>query len=58
MTPAEKARVAAGLTPDTAAKKLRICTPYLKRIERRGNAPYHLAMRLAKLYSCSAHLFL
>lgn len=58
LTPAEEARVAAGLTPDKAAKAARICPAYLKRIERKGNAPYCLAVRLAKLYACSMHLFL
>lgn len=47
LTPAEKARVATGLTPDKAAKAARICPAYLKRIERKGNAPYCLAVRLA-----------
>lgn len=55
---AECARNMAGLTLKQAAHRARISEPYLRRIERHGNAPYALATRLADLYCCSIHLFL
>ncbi len=58
MTAAEKARMDAGMTTEQAAKKARVCCAYLRRVEQRGNAPYCLALRLAKLYACPINLFL
>ena len=57
-TPAESARERAGLTVEQAASKARVVMPYLRRVERRGNAPHCLALRLSKLYSCPINLFL
>jgi transcriptional regulator with XRE-family HTH domain len=45
-----RARAAAGLTIEQAAKHARIGPDYLRRIERHGGAPYPLACRLASLY--------
>ena len=53
-----QARETAQLTVEQAARQARICPAYLRRIERHGGATYVLAMRLARLYSCSANLFL
>lgn len=58
MTSASQAREAAALTLDVAARKARVSVSYLRRIERHGGATYALAMRLARLYGCSAHVFL
>lgn len=55
---AAQAREAARLTVEQAARQVRICPAYLRRIERHGGATYALAMRLARLYGCSANLFL
>ncbi len=57
MSPTE-ARERAGLSLEDAAKKARVCARYLRDIERRGGAGYGLAMRLSRLYGCSANLFL
>jgi hypothetical protein len=58
MTPATRAREAVGLTLDQAAKQARICSSYLRSVERRGGASYPLALRLSRLYQCSANVFL
>jgi transcriptional regulator with XRE-family HTH domain len=59
MTSAAQAREAAGFTLEQAAKKARICTSYLRAIEKgRGTCSYPLAMRLSRLYRCSANVFL
>lgn len=58
MTPAMLARQATGLSVEEAARRAHICTAYLRTIERRGGASYGLAIRLARLYGCSANLFL
>ena len=50
-------REAAGLTVDQAARRARICTAYLRRIERTGGAPYVLAERLAKIYHAPVDAF-
>lgn len=57
-TPAILAREAAGLTVEQAAKQARICTAYLKAVERRGGASFVLATRLSRLYQCSMNVFL
>jgi len=58
MTPATHAREAAGLTLDQAAKQARICSSYLRAVERRGGASYVLAMSLTRIYGCSANVFI
>lgn len=58
MTSAAQARLAAGLTLAQAAKRARVGERYLRRIELHGRAPYALALRLARLYRCSIHVFL
>src|SRR5579872_7232393 len=58
ITPAVAARQTAGLNLEEAAKKAQICPAYLRAVERRGGASYVLAMRLARLYGCSANVFL
>src|SRR5579863_1246636 len=55
---ARDAREKAGLSVEEAAKRARVCVPYLRAVERRGGASYVLAMRLARLYRCSATIFL
>ena len=58
MTLATEAREAAGLTLAQAARRARVGTAYLRRIERHGAAPYVLAVRLAGLYGCRMDVFL
>jgi len=58
MTPARSAREAAGLSIEEAAKRTRVCVAYLRAVERHGGASYGLAMRLSRLYGCSANIFL
>jgi len=58
MTPARLAREAAGLSLEEAAKRARVCVAYLRAIERHGGASYGLAVRLSRLYGCSANVFL
>ena len=57
-TPAQAAREQAGLTLTEAARRARVCPAYLRRIENSGGCSYPLACRLAKLYRCSANVFL
>ncbi len=47
-----------GWTLEQAAHRARVCPIYLQRIEKHGRAPFVLAMRLSRLYSCDCHLFL
>jgi transcriptional regulator with XRE-family HTH domain len=56
--PAAQAREAAGFTIEEAAKRARVCVAYLRRIERNGSCSFPLAMRLSRLYQCSANVFL
>jgi len=58
LTPAAQARQDAGFPLEEAARRVRVCPAYLRRIELHGDAPYVLAMRLAHLYGCSTNLFL
>jgi transcriptional regulator with XRE-family HTH domain len=58
MTAAAIARMKAGLSLEEAAKRARVCSAYLRRIERSGGCSYPLAVRLARLYRCSANVFL
>jgi hypothetical protein len=58
MTPAMNAREQAGLSLAEAAKRVQVCVSYLRAIERRGGASFRLAMRLSRLYGCSANIFL
>ena len=58
MTTATRARESLGLTPEQAARRLRITPRYLRSIERNGNAPYALAERLSRLYNVPMHTFL
>ena len=55
---AAQARQDAGFSLAEAARRARVCSVYLRRIELHGNAPYVLATRLAHLYGCSTNLFL
>lgn len=56
-TPAE-ARIQVSLSIPEAAKRLRIGTAYLGRLERTGGWPYVLAERAARLYDCRIETFL
>jgi hypothetical protein len=56
-SPLTEAREAVGLTLHAAAQSVGIRPDYLRRIERRGQAPYVLAQKLARRYRCSALLF-
>lgn len=56
-TPATQARLTAGLTPETAAKRLRIGVRYLLRLERVG-FPFHKAEMAARVYGCGVGVFL
>jgi len=58
VTTAEAARIAAGLTLVQAASRARVCTEYLRQIERRGGASYVLALRLSRMYDCPMTAFL
>lgn len=58
MSEAASARQRAGLSLEDAAKQARVCVQYLRRVERSGDCSYVLAMRLARLYRCSANVFL
>lgn len=58
MSEAVVARERVGLSIQEAARRARVCVPYLRAVERRGGASYVLAMRLARLYRCSATMFL
>ena len=58
MTPAANARIRAGLDLSEAASRARVCVSYLRRVEKSGDCSYALAMRLARLYRCSANVFL
>ncbi len=58
MTPLEKAREGAGLSPQAAAKRLRVSVKYLRSIELGSvHAPYPLAERAAQLYGVPLLLF-
>jgi transcriptional regulator with XRE-family HTH domain len=54
---AAEARERAGLTIQTAARRARVCTAYLRQVER-GGAPYNLARRLSAIYDCPIDIFL
>lgn len=58
MSEAASARDRAGLTLEDAARRARIGVSYLRQVERSGDCSYVLAMRLARLYRCSANVFL
>jgi hypothetical protein len=58
MSPARQAREKAGLGLEETARSARICVAYLRRVERSGGCSYPLALRLARLYRCSASVFL
>lgn len=58
MTPAAQARQKAGLELAEAARQAGCCERYLRRIERSGGCSFPLAQRLARLYRCSANVFL
>jgi transcriptional regulator with XRE-family HTH domain len=59
---ATQARTSKGLSLREVAKILRPSRPYnpryLRQLERHGNAPFHLAERLATLYGCPMECFL
>src|SRR6201999_3918243 len=57
--PMVRAREAAGLTLEQAAKKARVSKGYLKRFEGRGGGPPEvLAKRLRGIYKCPIDVFL
>lgn len=58
MSEAASARGRAGLSLEEAAHRARIGVSYLRQVERSGDCSYVLAMRLARLYRCSANVFL
>jgi transcriptional regulator with XRE-family HTH domain len=57
-TNASRAREAAGLSLEQAARKARIGPRYLRGIELHGGAPYVSALRLARIYKCPITYFL
>lgn len=57
-SPATEARKRLGLTPEAAARQLRISPRYLRAVERGGGASYALAERAARLYQCDIAVFL
>lgn len=57
MTKAARAREAAGLSLEQAARRARICPAYLRHVERNG-AGYALAQRLSRIYQCPIDCFL
>lgn len=57
MTPAEQARVSAGLSLQQAAQRLRVSARYLAHCERHGFS-WPLANRAARLYRASLNSFL
>lgn len=57
LSPAAKAREAAGLTLTQAARRARVSPAYLRRMEA-GGCSYGLALELAHLYHCPVDLFL
>ena len=58
VTAAADARRRLGLSPEAAARKLRISPRYLRSVEKHGNAPYPLAERAARLYGVPMQTFL
>lgn len=58
MSPATEVRLSTGLSLDDAAKKAGITAGYLRQIERLGGCSYRLGQRLARIYGCSANVFL
>ncbi len=58
MTTATQARQRLDLTPEAAARRLRITPRYLRSIEKNGNAPYPLAERMSRLYAVPMQVFL
>lgn len=58
MTLLRQARLSAGLTIEAAARSTRVSVDYLRRIELSGDCSYPLAMRLSRVYSCSANVFI
>ena len=57
MSAMRAARIAAGYTPEAAAKKLGKCRDYVMQLERAGMGPYLFNMRAAQLYGVSVNLF-
>ena len=55
---AKEARLASGLSIEQAARRVRVSTKYLERVERHGGASFPLAQRLARAYQCSISVFL
>ena len=58
MSAMRAARIAAGYTPEAAAKKLGYCRDYVMQLERAGMGPYLFNMRAAQLYGVSVNLFI
>ena len=58
MTSARQAREQVGLSVEQVSRRARVSPPYLRRVELHGHAPYCLAVRLARIYSCSMMVFL
>ncbi len=59
MSPARLARLQAGLSVREASRRTRYCEEAIRLAERGGGrASYRLATTLAKLYKCSANVFL
>ena len=52
------ARESLGLTLEEAANRLRICSPYLRRVERSGGASWILCRRLSQLYQVPIDIFI
>jgi len=58
MTGPRQYREALGLTVEGAAKRARICTTYLKRIEKRGGGSFALIERLSVIYEAPMDAFI
>ena len=58
ITPSRQARIAAGLSLEQVARRMRITVPYLRGLEARNSFSFILAERLAALYSVQIDLFL
>lgn len=56
-TPGELALLASGMTAASAAKRMRVQVPYLRRLLKHG-APYYAAERLAGVLGCAIDVFL
>jgi len=57
LTPAARAREAAGWSIERISRHLEIAVSTYTRFERRNHFPYHHAERLAVIFACSVEVF-